>query len=79
MLSWQKSMNAPSAQKADLPDSYPILLTFRKLTWICLFVLFVTGLYNLFVRGYNWYDLVGAEFWQGYLGETLMVKLLLFL
>ena len=51
---------------------------FSNLTWVVFFVLLVTGLYNLFVRGYSWYDLIGSEFWQGYFGEALMVKLILF-
>lgn len=51
---------------------------FSNLTWVVFFILLVTGLYNLFVRGYSWYDLIRSEFWQGYFGETLMVKLILF-
>ena len=55
-----------------------MIQAFRKLSWVCFFLLFVTGLYNLFVRGYSWYDLFSSEFWVGYFGETLLVKLVLF-
>ena len=51
---------------------------FRPITWICFFLLMVTGLYNLFVRGYSWHDLFGSDFWDGYFGGTLEVKLFLF-
>lgn len=63
--------NATDSRKA-LP------VVFTNLTWLVFFILLVTGLYNLFVRGYSWYDLIGSEFWQGYFGETLMVKLITF-
>jgi copper resistance protein D len=56
----------------------PTLYVFRWIARICFFALFVTGLYNLFVRGYSWFDLADIVFWQGYFGETLMIKLLLF-
>lgn len=65
-------------QNEDLSRQNFLLLSYRTLVWFSFFVLSVTGLYNLFVRGYSWYDLIGAEFWRGYFGETLAVKLILF-
>lgn len=54
------------------------LLSFRLINRTVLFSLIVTGLYNLFARGYSWFDLADPVFWGGYFGETLMVKLILF-
>lgn len=62
----------------DLLHYCELPVVFTNLTWLVFFILLVTGLYNLFVRGYSWYDLIGSEFWQGYFGETLMVKLIIF-
>lgn len=78
ILLWQKRRNASQFQSRDSRSFYLTLLTFLRITWICLFVLFVTGLFNLFVRGYSWYDFADMVFWEGYFGETLLMKLLLF-
>ncbi|MBL7994933.1 CopD family protein [bacterium] len=78
ILLYQREIKNGNHGSSDLSNHYLKIQTFRRLSWICFFILFVTGLYNLFVRGYNWYDLFGSEFWLGYFGETLMVKLLLF-
>ncbi|MBL7958847.1 CopD family protein [bacterium] len=75
---YQQESKTINAFSSDSSYHYSMIQAFRRLSWICFFLLFVTGLYNLFVRGYNWYDLFSSEFWVGYFGETLMIKLVLF-
>jgi copper resistance protein D len=50
-------------------------LRFRWVGWGCFAVLAMTGLLNLFLRGFGWEELLSAEFWQGSFGYTLMIKL----
>jgi putative copper resistance protein D len=52
-------------------------LRFRMWGWVCLLSLLITGLFNLFVRGFGWSDLLNGNLWSGHFGETLAIKLLL--
>lgn len=52
-------------------------LRFRYVGWLSLWTLVLTGLINLYFRGYRWPDYFSAEMWTGYFGETLAVKLIL--
>ncbi|KAB2879297.1 CopD family protein [bacterium] len=78
ILLYQHESKSINYFRSDSSNNYSMIQAFRKLSWVCFFLLFVTGLYNLFVRGYSWYDLFSSEFWVGYFGETLLVKLVLF-
>lgn len=53
-------------------------LRFRSAGWICLVLLFLTGTFNLFYRGFVWADLWGGRIWEGTFGRVLALKLLLF-
>lgn len=50
---------------------------FRWIGWICLTLLVLTGILNLYGRGYRWDHLVSGAFWQGPFGRALGIKLLL--
>ncbi len=52
-------------------------LRFRFWAWVCLFLLVITGLFNVFARGFGWADLIDGTLWSGHFGETLAIKLLL--
>jgi putative copper resistance protein D len=51
-------------------------LRFRFWGWVCLSALVISGLFNLFVRGFGWADLLDGALWHGYFGETLAIKLI---
>jgi len=78
MILHQKEMQTPGYKSGEARQIIALWTVCRNITWLCFFLLIVTGLYNLFVRGYSWHDLIGSEFWNGYLGNTLRVKLFLF-
>ncbi len=74
-------MSVSVLRRAGSLDGTEYLEYLRNFRWInrtALFSLTVTGLYNLFARGYTWFDLVDPVFWNGYFGETLMIKLIVF-
>ncbi len=50
---------------------------FRWIGWICLLLLFITGVVNLAYRGYDWNDLWTGQLWQGSFGHTLGMKFFL--
>lgn len=52
-------------------------LRFRTLGWITLPLLVVTGVSNLFLRGYRLHHLLDASFWQTPWGHKLAIKLVL--
>ncbi len=52
---------------------------FRGVGWICLGVLLVTGVFNLWWRGYRWSDVAQGTIWQGSFGRPLAAKLVLVL
>lgn len=53
-------------------------LRFRLAGWLCLAILFLTGFFNLFYRGFAWADLRSGRLWEGAFGRALSLKLLLF-
>ena len=50
---------------------------FRRISWICLGLLVLSGTFNLASRGFGWADLWSGRLWQGSFGRTLGIKLLL--
>lgn len=51
---------------------------FRWAGWGSLGLLLLTGVVNLAFRGFGWADVWSGRLWQGPLGRTLAIKLLLF-
>lgn len=51
---------------------------FRVIGWGALTALFLTGILNLWARGYTLNDLMTGRLWQGMFGRTLAEKLTLF-
>jgi len=60
---------------ADLIEKTGI--RFRWIGWICLILLIISGLLNLNFRGIDWNELIRSQFWKGYFGFTLGIKLML--
>ena len=52
-------------------------LRFRSVGWGCLGVLFLSGAFNLAYRGVGWTEVWRGETFQGSLGRTLGLKLVL--
>lgn len=52
---------------------------FRKVGWICFFLVITTGTFNLWVRGVRLADFTRAEWLQSSFGSTIMIKLSAFL
>ena len=50
----------------------------RTIGWICFGLFIVTGTYNLGFRGYTWGDLFDGSLFAGPFGETLGIKLIIF-
>lgn len=50
----------------------------RTIGWICFGLFIVTGAINLGYRGYTWSDLVDGSLFAGPFGDTLAVKLIIF-
>lgn len=50
-------------------------IQFRKVGWVSLVLLVITGICNLGFHGYHWMDLWTGRLWQGSFGHTLAVKL----
>ncbi len=53
-------------------------IRFRWVGWACFVLLFLTGLFNVLVRGIAWADLLAAQFWTGPFGKLLAAKLVVF-
>jgi len=53
-------------------------LRFRIVGWITLATLLVTGLYNVFARGFTLQDAFTGSLWEGDFGQTLAEKLVTF-
>ncbi|MCS7265231.1 MAG: DUF4149 domain-containing protein [Armatimonadetes bacterium] len=53
-------------------------LRFRIIGWITLAILLVTGLYNVFARGFTFQDVFAGSLWEGEFGQTLAEKLVTF-
>lgn len=53
-------------------------LRFRSAGWICLSLLFLTGGFNLFYRGFTLADLWSGRLWESSFGAALALKLLFF-
>jgi len=51
----------------------------RTIGWVCFGLFIVTGTFNLGVRGYTWSDLWDGSLFAGPFGETLALKLAIFL
>ena len=49
---------------------------FRWIGWICLGLLFLTGVFNLFYRGFEWSDLWSRWLWQDPFVRVVGIKLL---
>ncbi len=49
---------------------------FRSVSWICLVLLFLTGMVTLAYRGIGWEQLWNGELWEGSFGQVLGIKLL---
>ena len=77
------AVGAPVLRKLDPPSLRAELFRtlgegFRRLGWVAIAVLLVTGIGNLHARGLtNWELLSSPEFWRQRYGRTLMWKLLL--
>lgn len=54
-------------------------LKFRRIGWICLVILILTGILNLGFRGYGWARLFDGSLFAGAFGRILAVKLSLVL
>jgi len=50
-------------------------VNFSRLGWGALSVFFITGLYQLHVRGIEWYDLLKLETYKGPTGRLIALKL----
>lgn len=50
---------------------------FRRVGWICLGLLVATGIFNLYMRGYRWEDVLDGDLFRGTFGRTLGYKLIL--
>lgn len=50
----------------------------RTIGWVCFGLFIVTGTYNLGFRGYSWGDLFDGSLFAGPFGETLGIKLIIF-
>lgn len=71
----------PVIRKPPLRDHATLLLyrtglRFRQVGWIAFTTLVITGLVNLYVRGYGWTNLWEGTWWQGAWGHALAAKLL---
>lgn len=55
----------------------PLALRFRRIAWISLLVLVITGGINTIARGISPSDVLNAPFYQGAYGQTFALKLLL--
>jgi putative copper export protein len=53
-------------------------LRFRVIGWVALTTLLVTGLYNIFARGFTLQDALSGSLWEGEFGRTLVEKLFTF-
>lgn len=51
---------------------------FSRISWLLFIALAITGITNLLARGYTISNLMTTDFWNGYLGSILFIKLLLF-
>lgn len=73
----------PWLRKGKRPDAAIFLretgTRFRNVAWICFAVLFVTGTFNLWVRGVRLSDFGRAEWLLSPFGKTVVVKLAVFL
>lgn len=48
---------------------------FRDVGWVCIGLLVVSGITNLWYRGVRWDSLVSSQFWRTTWGQLLAVKL----
>ncbi|RME42919.1 MAG: copper resistance protein CopD [Chloroflexi bacterium] len=48
---------------------------FRDIGWICIGLLLVSGVMNLWYRGVRWESLTSSQFWHSSWGQILAVKL----
>ena len=48
---------------------------FRDIGWVCIALLIVSGLTNLWYRGVRWDSLLSSQFWRSSWGQLLAVKL----
>lgn len=70
----------PLLRKEEFRASAPLLVRhigarFRILAWVALSVLLVTGVANLFLRGFGSDTLMSREFWSAGFGRLLAYKL----
>lgn len=70
----------PILRKKEMKNSASVLVEkvgvqFRKVGWISLILLLITGIFNLGFRGYHWADLWSGAIWKGPFGHTLAIKL----
>lgn len=71
-------MRKPEYQSFSARLFHQTGLKFRTIGWSCLILFLISGIFNLVFRAGGWQPLHTAQFWQGYFGETLLVKLILF-
>lgn len=73
----------PYLRTADRAQAVAILSTtgrsFRRIAWWCFGLLFVTGVFNLYVRGVRLEDFVRSEWLASGFGHAVVLKLLLFM
>ncbi len=50
---------------------------FKRISWLALSVLILTGMFNLDYRGFDWADVWSGRLWLGPFGQTLGIKLFL--
>ena len=50
---------------------------FKRVSWIALTILILTGIFNLGYRGFGWADVWNGQLWRGTFGQTLGIKLIL--
>jgi len=72
----------PVIRRPEFRTAAPLLVhfsgvRFRWVGWLCLFLLVLTGAFNLVYRGIAWEELASGYFWQSEFGAILGVKLLL--
>ncbi len=67
----------PRFARLKMPLIHQLGLRFRMLGWITLPLLVLTGITNLFLRGYRWRHFLDASFWATPWGQKLAIKLIL--
>src|SRR4051812_6729233 len=70
------ALKHPDFQSLSSSLLHPIGVRFRKVGWVCLSILILTGCFNLGFRGYTWMDCLDGSVFRGAFGRILAIKLL---